>query len=199
MKSKHFSKNNTIIKRNIGIEILRMFLCFRIILLHYYSSNNKYIIKIRNNQYQVCCFFLISFYFFYQIICKRNIEKMKSRLERLFIPYILYPIIIWIINNIVFMLIKCNRYNRLLTLKELKIHLIVGKGIKGMGVLWFQFNLLLFNIIFFIFSVLLKNSFLLFFQIIALVSFVIQYSRINYYFFQQYIFCKNLLDGWKFN
>ena len=32
-----------------------------------------------------------------------------------------------------------------MTLKELKVHLIVGKGIHGIGVLWFQFNLLIYT------------------------------------------------------
>ena len=78
-------------KRLIGIEILRTFLCFRIVLLHYYSSNNNFINKLRKkNLFQVPCFFFISFYFFYPIISTKNILKMIMRLERLFIPYYIY-------------------------------------------------------------------------------------------------------------
>ena len=173
-------------KRVIGIEILRMFLCFRIILLHYYSSNNEYILKLKNNQFQVPCFFFISFYFLYPIIFQRNTEKLKLRLERLLIPYIIYPIIVWIINNIMFLILKYNRFNRILTFEELKLNLILGKGIFGIGVLWFHFNLIIFTIIFFISSFFLEDFFLISFQIIAFISYSIQYSQINYEFFKHF-------------
>ena len=137
------NERNIIFKRIIGIEILRMFLCFRIVLLHYYSGKNKFINKIMSNFFQVPCFFFISFYFLYPIISKKKLIKMQFRLERLFIPYIAFAIIIWIFNNIIFFLIKYNRFNRYVTLKELKLQLIIGRGIQGVGQLWFHFNLLI--------------------------------------------------------
>ena len=179
-------KKNKVSKRIIGIEVLRMFLSFGIVFLHYYSSKNKYLLKIKSNQFQVSTFFFISFYFLYPTISQTNSFKLKLRLERLLIPYIIYPVIVWIINNIMFLLIKFNRFHRLLTLRELIMNLIVGKGIFGIGVLWFHFNLLIFTLLFFIFAYFLKNYFLSVFQIIALYSYIIQYSKINYNFFKQY-------------
>lgn len=174
-------------KRLIGIEILRTYLCFRIVLLHYYSSNNNYINKLRkNNLFQVPCFFFISFYFFYPIISTKNVSKMKIRLERLFIPYIIYPNIVWIINNLMLYIINFSIYNRYLNLNELKTQIIVGKGIFGLGTFWFLFNLLILTFIFLIASFLIQKNYLLFFQIISLISYIIQYSRINYTFFLQY-------------
>ena len=167
------------VQRNQGLEILRMFLCFRIVLLHCYSSNNRFINKLRGNFFQVPCFFFMSFYFLYPTITKKDIIKMKSRLERLFIPYIIYPIIVWVFNNMMFLLFKFNRFNRLLTLNELKIHIIIGRGISGISVLWFLFNLQILTILFFILSFLLKYYFLLIFQIIALFCYLIQYIGIH--------------------
>ena len=188
MKSKY--EFNTIndgrAQRNLGIEILRMVLCFRIILLHYYSGNNKYIINLKNNRTHVSCFFFISFYYLYPIISKRNSEKMKLRLERLLIPFIIYPISVWIINNFMFLVSKFNRFNRLLTLYELILNLLVGKGIFGIGVLWFHFNLIFLSIFFFISSFLFENYFLIIFQILASFSYIIQYSQLNYRFFKSY-------------
>ena len=45
MESIYLFNANKIAKtqRNLGVEILRMFLCFRIIILHYYSGKTKYI------------------------------------------------------------------------------------------------------------------------------------------------------------
>lgn len=186
MSKKKNTNNNRVTRRIIGIEILRMFLCFRIVLLHYYSLNNKYILKLKNNNYQVPCFFFISFYFLYSTISNINIDKMKLRLERLLIPYIIYPIIVWIVNNLMFKIIKFNRFNRLLSIKELIIHLIIGKGIFGIGVLWFHFNLLILTLLFFISSYFIKNYFLFIFQIIALFSYIMQYSNTNFNFFNNY-------------
>ena len=181
---KKINDNRT--KRIIGIEILRTFLCFRIVLLHYYSSNNKYLVQLVGHRFQVPCFFFISFYFLYPAISQKNINKIKLRFERLLIPYIIYPILVWIFNNLMFLIIKYNRFNRLLTFKELLLNLIVGKGIFGIGVLWFHFNLIILSLLFFIFSFILKSYFLILFQIIALITLIIQYSEINYQFFNGY-------------
>ena len=179
-------KTNNTAKRIIGIEILRMFLCFRIVVLHYYTSNNKFLLKLKEHQFQVPCFFLISFYFLYKIILRKDYQKLKLRLERLLVPYIIYPIFVWIINNLIFLITKFNRFNRLLTLNELKLNLIVGKGIFGIGILWFHFNLIILTLLFFIFSVLLEKYFLLLFQFIGLFALLIQYSEINFKYFNQY-------------
>ena len=111
---------------------------------------------------------------------------MKLRLERLIIPFIIYPIVVWIMNNLMFLVIKFNRFKRLLTLNELILNLITGKGIFGIGILWFHFNLIIFSIFFFLASFLLKNNFLVVFQILSSLSYIIQYSKINYKFFRSY-------------
>ena len=103
MKLKNYDSNEKKVKntqRNLGIEILRMFLCFRIVLLHYYSSKDKYILSLKRSRFQVPCFFFISFYFSFNIFSQRNTVKLKLRLERLLVPYLIHPIINWIINNI---------------------------------------------------------------------------------------------------
>ena len=180
------TKKSVIKQRNLGIELLRAFLCFRIIILHYYSSTNNYILSLKSNRFQVPCFFFISFYFLYPTIYQRNEIKLKMRLERLLVPYIGHPIINWIINNLMFSLIGFNRYNRYLTLNDLKTQLIVGRGIYGIAVLWFHFNLLIFTILFFIFSYLMGNYFLVIFQLLAIYSYKLHYSGINYKFFHLY-------------
>ena len=172
-------KKSKKVQRNLGIETLRMFLCFRIVLLHYYSSKNVYILEMKKNRFQVACFFFISFYFLYPTVSQKNIKKFRIRLERLLIPYLIYPIINWVINNAMFLIIKFNRYNRLLTINDLKTQIIIGRGIYGIAALWFHFNLIIFTILFFISFSLLKKHDLLFFQIAAIISYNIQYSEIN--------------------
>ena len=63
------------VQRNLGIEILRVFLCFRIIILHYYSGKTKYILKLKSNRTQVSCFSLFLFIFCIQQFQKEILKK----------------------------------------------------------------------------------------------------------------------------
>lgn len=109
LKIKNESKK---IERNSGIELLRMILCFWIVLFHCLKLKNKYLINIIfKKRFHVPTFIFISFYFLYNNLCYRNIYKIKSRLTRLLIPYIILPLTIWIINNLLYFIIKYNRFN----------------------------------------------------------------------------------------
>ena len=96
--------------RNNGIEILRMILCFWVVLFHFlgrsHNSECKIIANFSKKMYHVPCFFFISFYFLFPIIKTKNLTKMKLRLERLFIPYLGWPIITWTFNYLGYILLK---------------------------------------------------------------------------------------------
>ena len=110
---------------------------------------------------------------------------MKSRLKRLLIPYILWPIIFLVFNNITFKLYNKSRFQTCLPLEKLLKQIIIGR-IYCIE-LWFLFNLIFFTIIFFILSKLLEiNNFLKLVQIIAILSYFFQYSEYNYIFFDKY-------------
>lgn len=187
MENSFNSSENPISKRrNIGIEILRVILSLWVIVLHCYSSNNSTLLLLKSKQFHVPCFFFISFYFLFPLISEINIKKFKLRMKKLLIPFYIYPIIIWFFNNILYFIFHWNRYNRFLSLYELRNQLIIGRGIFGIGVLWFQFNLLIFTIVFFISSNLFRKNFLLIFHIICIICYYLQYSGINYNFFNNY-------------
>ena len=83
------------IERNIGLEILRMLLCFWVVLFHSINHSNDFILNyIVKKKFHVPCFFFISFYYFFPIIKDRNSTKMKLRLERLSLPYFIWPVFI---------------------------------------------------------------------------------------------------------
>ena len=69
---------------------------------------------------------------------------MQYRLERLVIPYLIYPIIYWIIN---FLLYKYFNFNKI-NFVELLTQLLIGRPFYG--VIWFHFNLILLTIFFYI-------------------------------------------------
>ena len=174
-----------IFNRNLGLELLRGILCFWVILFHCLRVENKYlknIIKIKI--FHVPTFIFISFYFLYKNLCERNIHKIKFRFKRLLIPYFIWPIIVFIINNLFYQIFKFNRFGRFLSFNDLKIQLITGR--KYINVLWFQFNLIFFTLLFFIISFLFKNNFLFILQTIGIFFYFLQYSDLNYIFFNKY-------------
>ena len=84
---------------NLGIEILRLILSFWIVIAHcsYIKINH---IKYLGRHFHVPTFFLIAFFFYFRLFSERLISKIISRFERLLVPYLIWPIIVLIINNI---------------------------------------------------------------------------------------------------
>ena len=80
-------------KINLGIEILRMILCFWVVSFHCAGNINNKNYKILNTFFHVPTFMLISFYLSYKIIFSQEIQKLKIRFCRLLLPYIIIPII----------------------------------------------------------------------------------------------------------
>ena len=124
-------------KKNLGIQILRTILSFWVLLFHglsYRYTKNKFFFKIKFKLYHVPCFTFISF-FNWHLFRKNNYIKIKSRFERLLIPYLVYPISIWTINNLIFFIFHISRFNRYITCYELYKQLLLGY--QFMIVLWF--------------------------------------------------------------
>ena len=181
-------KYNTSLKvkqRNVGLELLRSLLCFWVIIFHFLTTANTFASSVKRKRYHVPCFFFISFFYLYSAIKDKNILKMKLRLQRLLIPYLIWPLIIFIINNALFLLFENNQFHNILSLYDLKIQLLVGR--KFMSHLWFMFHLLFLSIFFFILSLLINiDTFLFFSTMIMILSYIIQYSGCNYNFFIEY-------------
>ena len=181
--------NEKIVKkteRNYGLEILRSIMCFWVIVFHCLKTTRFTFIKIfKQKMFHIPCFFFISFFFLYPVIIKKNKDKMILRLERLLIPYIAWPITIWVANNIIYYLLKKSRIRKFLQFKYLKKQLIIGRVF--LTHFWFLFNLLFFTIIFFILiHFFKKRGFLVFVQITGIISYFLQYSEYNYIFFEKF-------------
>lgn len=138
-------------------------------------------------KFHVPCFFFISFYYFFPIIKRRSYFKMKARLERLFIPYIIWPLLIWNLNNILYLISEKNRFGRKLSFKELEIQLITGRMFYIQ--LWYIFNLLFLSILFFILSLFNKYLFLIIIIFVGTIFYLIQEINYIYFFFQDYKDC----------
>ena len=172
-------------KINLGIQLLRTILCFWVLCFHCLKIKNRLFKNIIfKKTFHIPTFIIISYYFLLNNLNERNINKIKQRFERLLIPYIIWPSVSWIVNNLIFVFIKFNQFNRYLTIYDLIVQMIVGR--KFLPVFWFQFNLIFITIFFFIISFIFKNHFLFILQILGIFTYVIQYSEYNYYFFCYY-------------
>ena len=176
---------NKIISKNLGLQLLRTILSFWVIIFHCCRVKNKILktILIRSKLH-VPTFMIISFYFLYPIISNRKINKIKERIYRLYIPFLFYPLLIWMLNNLLYILFKSNSFNKKISIKELIIQLLVGRPI--IPVLWFHCNLLVLTILFTIFSLIFNKYFLILSEALGILSYIIQYSGLNYKFFLKY-------------
>lgn len=167
-------------KLNLGIELLRTLLCFWIVLFHcsnYKKQHTKYIWRL----FHVPTFFVISFYFYYPILFKKMINKNISRFQRLLIPYILWPVLIFIANKVKIKNIFLGQLDKKISLKELAIQILLGKGFHG--VFWFQFNLIFISLLFSIISFSLKNNILPILHFLSLICLYLHFSGKSYFFF----------------
>ena len=91
-------------EKNIGLLILKIYLSFNVVNTHCldFSNIQSHLRFFLTNSLPAPTFFIISFYFFYKSLISRNINKYRQRFQRLLIPYIVWPIIIFLTNNIYF-------------------------------------------------------------------------------------------------
>lgn len=170
---------NTNKKINYSIEVLRLLLCFWVVLHHccVYVGNYK-------GRFHVPTFMIMSFYFYYKSLKSKAIIKIKQRFQRILIPYIIWPIFIFIFNNLLVKIFCITEFQRKLKLKDLVFQLIFG--FRYQVVFYYQFNLILLTIISTIISILYNKSFINIFLISLIVAYFFQYSYWNKYIFEQY-------------
>ncbi len=174
-------------KFDINLAILRIYLSFLVVNSHCLKRKNienKYLSKLLLNNIHVPIFFIISFYFCYNLLISNNIKKIKQRFERILLPYFIWPLIIWILNNLISFFLKNNLKN---TFNDLKMQLLAGHCF--MTVLWFQYNLIFTTLLFLIIILLFKQKTILILINLWNIAFFFQYSNINYYTFFKCKFC----------
>lgn len=172
------NKNKAI---NLGIQILRMLLCFWVLSFHCSNKNElNYFLSfiIKQKFYHVPCFCFISFYFAYNIFSEKNVFKAQKRIERLLIPYINWPLVMFIIN-------KITKNKRKFSFEDLKLQLLLGRQI--IYPLWYLFSMIFLTVFFSIISILFNNRFLFLIQLLGIYIYIVQYSQ-YYELFNKYTY-----------
>jgi len=178
-------KNVKILKEkkfNFGLGILRVILSFDVIRHHCFdpkSTKNKIIlILFAKRSFHVPCFYILSFLFMAKYFILINFNILYKRLQRLLIPYICWPIIIYFINNhILHVLFKSNK----IPLKNLKFQLLWGNNF--IHQLWYQWDLIALTIIFFIIIFIFRKYHEFTLEILTIFAYVLQYSGYNIKFY----------------
>ena len=180
---------------NVYLALLRMYLSFLVVNSHCFNPyknniHNKFLLKILRNNKHVPNFFIISFYFCYKLVLKRDIPKIKQRFERLLIPYFIWPIIIWILNNISYHILKIKLKT---SFNDLKIQYLTGHNF--LTVLWFQYNLIFSTLLIIIIELLFTKDVKFILFVIEIFAYFLQYSNYNYKIFSKYVHYKRYSLG----
>jgi hypothetical protein len=169
----------------LGIEILRMFLSFFIVVVHafnkYYARSKILLFPFNALFYYIPTFFVISFFFNYKTFVRKNLDKIKERFLRILIPYYIWPTIFFIRYH------SFNYLNGIIEsdkLKNLYYQYLIGDGFHG--VFWFLFNLIFISLLFIIIIFLFKTNYLLIIIIIGIILSVFEYSGYISQFFSNY-------------
>ena len=102
-------------------------------------------------------------------------KKILNRFVRLFVPYIGWPLIIFLFNKIYNIKLKKNLPD---TYEKLKIQLIWGSGF--LGQFWFQWDLIVTTFIFIIIIFIFRRNYLLVLQLLLILFYYFQYNG-NYF------------------
>ena len=156
---------------NLGIETLRMILCFLVIAFHFSGKENRKKYKILNTTYHVPTFMIISFYYSYGLFSPLKIDKIKTRFERILIPYVVFPILMLSLRNEIYYQLY----------KDLLLQYLTGYRIHLP--LWYLLDLLILTIFYTIIFYIFKKNYVRILIKILIISYLIQYYEINYIIF----------------
>lgn len=166
-------------KLYLGIEILRVLSSFFI--LYFHLMNKKiYSYIFKKIVHQIMDFFIISFYFSYNSFNLKKINKIKERFKRLIIPYVIWPIIIYL-EKVLFNYINGKENGALL--KLLIYQILIGNGIYLY--FWFMFNLIFISLLFII-IIFITQKYMILLIFFGLLAFFISISNIYTRFWKGY-------------
>lgn len=125
-------------------------------------------------------FFIISFYFSYKSFTLKITNKIKERFKRLLIPYVIWPIIIYL-QKTLFNYMHGEKND--VSLKLLIYQILIGNGIYL--IFWFNFNLIFISL-FFIIIIFLTKKYLTILILLGLMILFISTSNIYVQFWKGY-------------
>ena len=167
------NKNTQLHNFNFGFALLKNILAFDVIITHCFNKNtaqnNTILFITKRRKVHVPSFFILSFYYNYNTLVSSNIKKKIYRLNRLLIPYILWPLIIFVFSNLI------NAYRKFHCLSSFNIlifQLLTGQG-QNLFHFWYLFDLIITTLLFMAIIILFRKKHLFI---------IIEYFIINIFF-----------------
>lgn len=166
---------------NIGLSILRTFMCFLVILCHFWTANvpdtgwKGWLHFLKG--YAVPVFMLLSFFLTEKILISHDKERIIKRFQRLLVPYLCWPLIYWILYNV---LDWWKRGSGLgCGISELFWQFLMGHSARLNGVMWYQFDLMVLTLLFLIILYIFRRKYMLVLCICMMAAWFFQYSGWN--------------------
>lgn len=165
-------------KYNYGLGVLRIVMCFEVIFAHFLDASVKSPGSWMGGicGYAASTFLLMSFYLTAKVFTQVDVNKEKKRLKKLVTPLIVWPFIYFVIYKLSDAVFKSSFAP---TIKDLVVQIVFGHSLKLNSVLWFQWVIIILNIVFLgIFVVLDKKKAIIAISSLAIISLLLQYSGI---------------------
>lgn len=167
---------------NIGFCILRMIMCFCVILCHFGNSTNSWggiipFMAVRG--YAVPVFMMLSFLLMQKNMMKKDTEIIKKRLFRLLIPHLGWAVIYWVIYEYLMETVTGMEITN--GISDLIWQLCTGHSPNVNATMWYQVVLMVLSALYFLlFYFLPENIGMLCIFISMILSLILQYSGLNY-------------------
>jgi len=166
---------------NFGFALLKNILAFDVIITHCFNKkttqNNIILFITKRRKVHVPSFFILSFYYNYNTLVSFNTKKKIYRLIRLLIPYVLWPLIIFVfsklnnkLNN------KYRKFQYLTSFDILIFQLLTGQG-QRLFHFWYLFDLINTTVLFMGIIILFRKKHLFIINLFLIFSYFIQYSE----------------------
>ncbi len=186
MEMKERLTENTIKEYNIGFSLIRVLMCFVVILCHFWNHEN---VKLWQRPFYmiemdaVPVFMLMSFFLLQKTFIMHDNEKMKKRLWRIIWPQIGWAIIYWIAYGLVEMFTGINKISGI---SDLFWQIVGGHSRYLNPSMWYQTSLIILSVVFFlIFNFLSISKGLFCIWCMLLFSLFMQYSGVNFNLFAE--------------
>lgn len=171
--------------RNLGVEILRCFACFSVLINHFNGLKDlpEFVQSAYANfgMFAVPVFVFLSFYFSEKLFLYGDFDQIKKRLIRLLIPYLIFPIIYFIVFDGV---IIAFRDEFRLPIKAFFWQYAFGTYRNFNSPLWFLLDLIILSVIYIIVFRIVKIEISITFVCLSFfVALLLQYSGLNYRLF----------------
>ena len=167
---------------NYGLAFLRIIMSFEVVVFHFGRTayedffGGPLFVFSRLSGLAVPVFMIMAAFLTYDIFSSKDNCRFVTRTERIIIPYLLWPIIAYVVLNGFSLVTKSmNSYS----LKELGLNIICGCT-DPLYVVWFQIDLLLCTVVvFLLFKIVNESAQTLVLVLIIIMSLWIQYSGTN--------------------